>query len=487
MTIHFADSPPSSCGHLIPVNPEFTREAQVREYWPGYSAEWLSRHLPKAGDHLSLFTADGQPLVLVRLEPDTPFGKVLSLGRQIGFRLRRQMPSSLAIHWTNDLPASQLEALTNGLRLATYRIGRFRTQEEENNSQGSGVENLYITEVEERHELREALQRALAIAATQLRIFDLVNAPSNHKKPSELARWARESGEKYGYRVQTWDKERIEQEGLHALLAVNRGSEDPPAFLIMEYRGDNSPERPTVIVGKGVTFDTGGLSIKPSANMHLMKSDMGGAAAVLGTVEAAARLQLPIHLVGIVPATDNSVDARSIKPGDVISSYSGKTIEIIDTDAEGRLILADGLAYAVKHYDPATLIDLATLTGSSVRTLGYAAAALFTDDDDLARQLSDTGMETGEKVWRLPLWDEYMDDMRSDVADIRNFSGKPIAGAITAAKFLQSFTGKHPRWAHLDIAGVALTASEYSKDRSATAWGIRLLLAFLQAEVKSQG
>lgn len=212
---------------------------------------------------------------------------------------------------------------------------------------------------------------------------------------------------------------------------------------------------------------------------------MGGAAAVLGTMELVAKLQLPVHLIGIVPSTENSVDAKSIRPSDVINSYSGKTIEIIDTDAEGRLILADGLAYMIRHFNPSILIDLATLTGSAVRTFGYHAAALFSSNDDLAGQLERTGARTGERVWRLPLWDIYKEDIKSDVADIRNFSGRPIAGAIGAAKFLEAFTEDHLAWAHMDIAGVAFTDSEFANQKSGTAFGVRLLAEFL-SNVNSQ-
>ena len=250
----------------------------------------------------------------------------------------------------------------------------------------------------------------------------------------------------------------------------------------MEYRPKKEPAKGLKkigLVGKGVTFDTGGLSIKPSANMHYMKSDMGGAAAVFGTMEAAAKLQLPVHLVGIVPSTDNSVDALSIKPSDVIDSYSGKTIEVIDTDAEGRLILADGLCYMARNYRPDTMIDLATLTGSTVRTFGYHAAGLFSNNDALAAQLFAASERSGERSWRLPLWDAYKDDIKSDVADLRNFSGRPMAGAIGAAKFLEAFIEGHPAWAHLDIAGVAFNDSEFSSQKSATAFGVRLLLDYI--------
>lgn len=250
-------------------------------------------------------------------------------------------------------------------------------------------------------------------------------------------------------------------------------------MIVTEYSPENY-EKTVVLVGKGVTFDTGGISIKNSANMHLMKSDMGGAAAVLGAVELAARLQLPVHVVGIIPSTENCVDGASTKPGDVIDSYSGKTIEVIDTDAEGRLILADGLSYALKNYKPDVLLDLATLTGSVVQTLGYSAAGLFTANDTLAAQLAEAGDRTGERLWRLPLWDEYQDEVKSDVAEVRNYHGKPIAGAIVAAKFLEVFTEEHPAWAHLDIAGTAFGDLEFAPNRAGTAYGVRLLVEFLQ-------
>jgi leucyl aminopeptidase len=268
---------------------------------------------------------------------------------------------------------------------------------------------------------------------------------------------------------------------LHALLAVSQGSAAPPVFAILEYRYSGGPARAAVgLVGKGVTFDTGGLSIKPSTNMHLMKSDMGGAAAVFGVFAAAARLQLPVHLIGVAPMTENCVDAKAFKPSDVISSHSGKTIEIIDTDAEGRLLLADGLSYLASQYQLDAIIDLATLTGSTVRTLGYHAAALFCNNDRLSNQLFQAGMRTGERLWRFPLWDIYKEEIKSDIADVRNFSGRPIAGAIGAAKFLEAFINGHPAWAHLDIAGVAFNDSEFAAQTSATGFGIRLLLNFLE-------
>jgi len=264
-------------------------------------------------------------------------------------------------------------------------------------------------------------------------------------------------------------------------LAVGRGStENPARFIVMEFNNSSEKNKKIGLVGKGVTFDTGGISIKGSTSMSYMKSDMGGAGAVLGAMELAAKLKLPVHLIGVIPSTENCVDGNALKPSEVISSYSGKTIEVIDTDAEGRLILADGLSYIKKNFEPDVIIDLATLTGNCIAALGYAAAGLLSNNDELANQLLEIGQETGEKLWRLPLWDDYKDMMNSDVADIKNLSSAPVAGAITAAKFLEFFIDGHTNWAHLDIAGLAFGDSEFAKMKSATAYGVNLLTAFLR-------
>ncbi len=425
-----------------------------------------------------------QRLYLLGLGTKPSFTDVIRALRSLAYKYRQKLPTQIAVNLLHSNAGEALEqwveAAVTGLLLGTYRIGLFKTTDTDLHPFQQSDASLTIV-VDEAHvpAAQAAAAKATLVAETQMRIFDLVNAPSNKKVPTDLANWAADSGKRYNYRVETWSKEQIIATGLHALLAVNQGSNLPPSFIIMEYVPKGKPTCKVGLVGKGVTFDTGGLSIKPSANMHLMKSDMGGAAAVLGAMELVARLQPQVHVIGIIPATENSVDSRSVKPGDVIGSYSGKTIEVIDTDAEGRLILADALAYMVKHFNPDYLIDLATLTGSTVRTFGYHAAAIFSNNDALCEALIRTGERTGELLWRLPLWDAYKDDIKSDVADVRNFSGRPVGGAISAAKFLEAFIGEHPAWAHLDIAGVALTDSEFSSQKSATAYGVRLLLEFL--------
>ncbi|MDX1940959.1 MAG: leucyl aminopeptidase [Saprospiraceae bacterium] len=426
-----------------------------------------------------------QRVYLLGLGPKPHFADVLKAFRSLSHKLRNKLPPKVGVsflhHNLPDVPEQWVEATVNGLLLGTYYIGRYKTNPSEQHpfhQEGAAI-RLFL-EKNYFDKARSAIVKAQVTAETQMRIFDLVNAPSNKKVPSDLSDWAVESSKKYGYKVEIWGKEEIIANHLDALLAVNQGSDLPPAFIIMEYVPEGKPLRKVGFVGKGVTFDTGGLSIKPAANMHWMKSDMGGAAAVLGAIEVIAKRKLPFHVIGIIPATENTIDAKALKPSDVIGTYSGKTIEVIDTDAEGRLILADGLSYMVKNFQPDVLIDLATLTGSTVRTFGYHAAGLYSNNDELSAQLYQAGERSGERVWRLPIWDVYKEDIKSDVADVRNLSGKPVAGGISAAKFLEVFIDNHPAWAHLDIAGVAFGDSEFASQKNATAFGVRLLVEFLE-------
>ena len=433
-------------------------------------------------------------LYLLGLGENPNFPTIVSAFRSFTHKFKSKLPKNIGISFKyqneSSDPAMTIEAALNGIKLGTYDIGLYRTDEKKECA--ITAEDASITIYTDYDETPSAGDRAEAIADTQMEIMDLVNGDASRITAEYLASWATESGRKYGFEVTVFDKAQCEAIGLHALLAVNRGSELPPRFIIMEYKPKDFDEesgkqlKKVGLVGKGITYDTGGLSIKNSQSMPYMKSDMGGASAVLGAMEVVAKLQLPIHLIGIVPSTDNCVDAKSTKPGDVINSYSGKTIEVMDTDAEGRLVLADGLAYMQKHYAPDVLIDLATLTGSSVRALGYETGALFSHNDELANALAKAGEKVGERVWRMPLWDSYRKMMNSDVADIKNFSEKPIAGAITAAKFLETFVDKHPAWAHMDIAGMVIQHSEFSSQRSATAYGVRLLLEYLENLVASR-
>lgn len=362
----------------------------------------------------------------------------------------------------------QLEVCMIGLLMSGYQIKAIKKDKQE--SEIKTIE-IYAPQAF----AKNILQKAVTIAKACFSAMDLVNMPSNYKTPQYLSEYVKSAGQEQGFDVRVIKGAALLKNKLHALHEVGKGSENEPAFIIMEYKAAKKPVAKIGLVGKGITFDTGGISLKNPTNMHYMKSDMAGAAAVIGVMQAAAELKLPIHLIGIVPAAENAVGSKAYRPGDIIQSYSGKTIEVIDTDAEGRLVLADGLAYMTKNYSPDYLIDLATLTGSCIATLGYTAAGLFTQNEELASELYQSGRITGEKNWRLPLWDDYKSQMQSDMADIKNLSSLPVAGAITAAKFLEAFTENHSAWAHLDIAGVSFTDSEYLKSRSATAYGVRLL------------
>ena len=429
------------------------------------------------------FYAADTRIILVGLGEKPTQMDIINVFRNVSFTQKSKFINGLlAIDFIysnlEQTPPSVFSAV-NGFLLGIYRIGLYKS--EANGVHQLSKEDAVLTIfVKNDVELaQKAANKALMTADTQRRIMDLVNAAPNFKTPQYLAEWAVESGKKHGFKTTIFNKKQCEAAGLKALLSVSDGSKHEPRFIIMEYKPKNAVKS-VGLVGKGVTFDTGGISIKPSNNMHLMKSDMGGAAAVLGTMELAAKLRLPIHVIGIVPSTENMVDGNATRPGDVIGSYAGKTIEVIDTDAEGRLILADGLAYIKKNFNPDAIIDLATLTGSVVAALGYNAAGLFSNNDTLANSLIQAGDTTGERLWRMPLWEAYFEDMKSDVADISNLSSKPVAGAITAAKFLEFFIDKHPNWAHLDIAAMAMVTSELGSQRTATAYGVRLLTEFLE-------
>ena len=297
------------------------------------------------------------------------------------------------------------------------------------------------------------LARGRAIAAGSTLAREVANRPGNHCTPSMLADHARTlAKEQPGLKVEVLDRKDIEKLGMGAFLAVAQGSEEPPRFIVLRYQGAGKKDAPTVLVGKGITFDTGGISIKPSAEMDEMKFDMGGAASVLGTFRAVAELKPKINLVGLIPTCENMPDGRAIKPGDVVTSMSGQTIEILNTDAEGRLILCDALTYA-ERFKPAAVIDIATLTGAIIIGLGFQHAGLFSPDDALADALLQAGRTAHDTAWRMPLDEEYDEGLKSHFADIPNI-GARAGGAITAAKFLQRFTAKY-RWAHLDVAGVA--------------------------------
>jgi len=369
------------------------------------------------------------------------------------------------------------EALAEGAILALYKFDKYFTEKKNKDPK---IDQLTIVGAtpENEKETRRTLAKTKIVCEAVYVARNLENAPGNEIYPETLASAARKSAEEYGYTATVWDKKRIEQEGFGGLLGVNAGSQKPPRFIILEHNANRRDLDTIVLVGKGVTFDSGGISIKPSSGMAEMKMDMSGAAAVIGTMEAAARLKIPVHLVGLIPATENMPGGSAIKPGDIIVHYGGKTSEVDNTDAEGRLILADALAYAGK-YKPKAVIDLATLTGACVVALGSHATGMMGNDDELMSKLKSAGEHTHERVWQLPLFEEYEKQIKSDVADVKNVGGR-WAGAITAALFLKKFVGEY-KWVHLDIAGTAILEEDLPYVlKGGSGVGVRLLIEFLQ-------
>ena len=323
-------------------------------------------------------------------------------------------------------------------------------------------------------------KNTLSLCNGQFAAMDWLNKPANYKKVPQISEFLKTISEKYGLKYSCFDRKKCEELGLGAFLSVNQGSSQEAAFTILEYNCGNENAKTIGLVGKCVLFDTGGISIKPSANLHYMKSDMGGATAVIGALITAAERKTPVNIIAILPITDNAVANNAYLPSDVIKAYNGKTIEVLDTDAEGRMTLADGLSYLSKNYKTDVLLDLATLTGSSVRMFGYTCGALFSNDKNLKNALENAGDKTNQRLWNLPLWDIWKDEISSDVADYKNISMKPFGDCIVAAKFLEQFIENHSSWAHLDIAGVAFGNVSYAKEKAATGYGVELLTEFLE-------
>ena len=421
--------------------------------------------------HQTLYGAKGNRIYILGIGEEKDKVKIEDAFRKLCFDTKKYWNETIQVV-ANDFSETDIKKAVIGLEMGTYEIGQFKSKKED-------AKPMSISFSSSKN-IDNALEEGKLTGETINRIRALVDAPANHKTPEFLGNWAKESSKSSNYKCTVLDHDELKKQGFDAVIAVGQGSVNPPVVIVNEYLPKKGKGVDIGLVGKGITFDTGGLSIKPSTNLHYMKSDMGGAAVVLGVVELAAKLKLNVNIVGVVASAENAVDSNSYRPGDVINSYSGKTIEIIDTDAEGRLVLADGLSYIIKKYKPEQVIDLATLTGSVVQTLGYSAAGMFTNNTEMANEMSKVGFQTNERVWQLPMFEDYESDLHSDIADLRNFSGKPIAGAITAAKFLEAFTEEHKSWMHLDIAGVSFGDSPYAKMKSASGYGVQLITNYIK-------
>ncbi len=370
-------------------------------------------------------------------------------------------------------PALFGQAFAEGSLLGAYRYTRYKSDREE-----TAAPDVTLQAGSDADAAHTGAQLGQIIARATTFARDLANGPANDITPAFLGQTALELGERLGLKVTVLDKPQLIEQGFGGILAVGQGSANEPRFIVMEH-GTAGQGSTICLVGKGITFDTGGISIKPAEKMDDMKMDMSGAAAVFGAMQAIAELQLPLHVVGIVCAAENMPSATAYRPGDIVRTLSGKTIEVLNTDAEGRIVLADGLFYA-QRYQPAAIIDLATLTGAVMVALGTHATGLMTNNQELANQIIAAGEATAERVWQLPLWDEYRDMVKSEIADLKNSAGR-YAGAITGAAFLGAFVGDYP-WAHLDIAGTAWVErpNRAYQTRGATGVGVRLLVELLR-------
>ncbi|MDD4964831.1 MAG: leucyl aminopeptidase [Gallionella sp.] len=325
---------------------------------------------------------------------------------------------------------------------------------------------------------KATLAQAVAVAHGMQLTKDLGNLPGNICTPTYLAEQAKSLAKAYKLEVDVLEEKDMEKLGMHSLLSVTRGSRQPAKLITLAYHGGEKKQKPIVLVGKGITFDSGGISLKPGAEMDEMKYDMCGAASVLGTMRAIAEMGLKLNVVVVIPTCENMPDGQASKPGDIVTSMSGQSIEILNTDAEGRLVLCDALTYAAR-FEPSTVIDVATLTGACVIALGHVATGLFSNQDDLAQELLAAGQYTQDRAWQMPLWEEYQPLLDSNFADMQNIGGR-AGGSITAACFLSRFT-KEYRWAHLDIAG---TAWKSGKDKGATGRPVPLLTQYLMQQAK---
>ena len=427
----------------------------------------------EVGKIVSFFSMDGKTQIcLLKINNEAKSQKNIEILRSLVQKIEGN--ETLGLCFGSESPHSLVD-LSVAVSLTAYKVGIFK-KEKSAQSRLHIIHGLQLDET--------LLDRAKNIANCMKFAMELVDLPPNIKTPDYAKDWVKNECEKRKLQCEVTSGEDLKNKGFGAITAVGQASKYGSHLLKISYFGrTSSTDIDLVLIGKGVTFDTGGISLKDHTNMHYMKSDLGGAAAVLGALFLTNDLGISANVTVIVPFVENAIDANSCRPGDVITGYGGQTIEIIDTDAEGRLILSDALAYAVKDIQADTIIDLATLTGNVVSALGYSAAGLFSNNEELSQQLKACGEATGERCWPLPLWEEYGEMMQSDIADIKNFHGRPIVGAITAAKFLEFFINDHPNWAHLDIAGVAFGDNTIAKSKLATGFGVRLLVEYIEKHI----
>jgi leucyl aminopeptidase len=438
------------------------------------------------GTSLVLPTMDKGPMkkiMLLGLGKKDKFNNEIAriVSAKAAVKVREMGISEFSILLFSNLDDGLIEAISEGVGLSLYSFNRYKTNDNKDELKINRVTiliNAEMTSIQSIVDRTNLLVEAVNFAR------DLSNLPPNDCSPTQLASIALSIATEYGLKSRIVERYEMESMGLNGIVSVGKGSQYPPKLIILEYRGSNDDERPYLLVGKGVTFDTGGISLKDSDKMDEMKFDKSGGCDVIAVMKAVASLKLPVNVIGLIPSVENMPSSTSYRPGDIIKMYNGKTVEVLNTDAEGRLILADALAFGISTYNPKAVIDLATLTGACIIALGTNVAAVIGTNKKFIEELHNISERTGEKFWELPLYEEFSEQIKSYVADIKNIGGRP-GGAITAASFLSNFTNGLP-WMHIDIAGTAWT-QEGTYERSynpkgATGFGIRTLVKLLMED-----
>ena len=462
---------------------------------PDFDAPEIAVHIRRLID-LGDFTGKAKTSSLVYTNDGIEIPRILFVGggkqekldientRQIygrGARILSEMGlKSATIAVPRTATSEEVEAAVTALSLSLYQFNAHQTKisdADENKLKLQSV-TLLTEDAQRKPMIEAAVRRGEVIANGTLLARDLSNQPGNHLTPILLAEKAEAVAEATGLNCEIFDKATLEEKGFRTLLAVAQGSVEEPRFIILEYVPDCESKDTIVLIGKGITFDTGGISLKSGGGMHEMKHDMSGAAAVIGAMQAIGQLKPNVRVIGVIAASENMPSGTAVKPGDVVTSYGGKKIEILNTDAEGRLVLADALGW-VAQYNPKGVVDLATLTGAVIACLGHIAAGAMGTDEELMSKVKSAGVKTHERVWELPLWDDYDEGVKSKVADVQNI-GDGTAGAIAGGAFLKKFAEGYP-WVHLDIAGTAwgMKGSSYIPE-GASGYGVRLLVQLVE-------
>jgi leucyl aminopeptidase len=455
---------------------------------PGEVAEVIEKTIAEANfggradESITVLTGTPRKLTLIGLGKTVSLRAVRTGLYTAGKIARKQRDRNIAVSVPVAIPGYDADFATrliaDYLAAADYKYDQYLSKKDDDKPAGPISAVLIAPPSLEKARITALNKEVQAISDGIRTVRDLGNAPCNIMTATRLAERAVEMANETGIKSTVYGRKEITRMKMGGLIAVNRGSAEEPRFIVLEYTPRRAKQH-VALVGKGITFDSGGISIKPAEKMEEMKFDMCGAAAVVGTIEAAAKLGLPVKITGVIPSTDNLPSGSAYKPGEIITMMNGKTVEIVNTDAEGRMILGDALHYA-SQLEPDHIIDYATLTGACVVALGSEASGLFTPDDELARKLIESGERVGDRLWRMPEWDDYKELIRSEWADIKNSGGR-WGGAITAAVFLKEFV-TCPSWAHLDIAGTAYAEHDTGREaRGATGAGVRVTIDFLES------